>query len=231
VNLQGLIQAQSITTKLGLPEHVLPDVLNSGYMRVIQALISNAAVKPSDRVPLRVVSDSKAVGLCGNTTTWKLHAANSKFTPVVSNRSSECQRQVHAMHGAYDDASQQNLPAGVGAAAMPSVGSAEWISQLQKIRQVCQKAQVDHTLIDGFLAASCQQVLQPHTNTSQTDTDVSATNHVCETPLKDECDQENTQQVEEIGHSRDALERWIVKNIQEVLMNTDLVEEDYLLTA
>jgi hypothetical protein len=74
--------------------------------------------------------------------------------PTVSNDSSEFQSQPRDMHGACDNMPQQTVQPGVAAAAMPAVGSAEWTSQLQKIKDVCRKAMVDHTLIDGLLADS-----------------------------------------------------------------------------
>jgi hypothetical protein len=38
--------------------------------------------------------------------------------------------------------------------SQPAFGSSAWRAQLEKIREVCRNADVDHSVIDGFLAAS-----------------------------------------------------------------------------
>jgi hypothetical protein len=142
------------------------------------------------------------------------------------------------MHGAYDD-TPQHIASAPGArataAAMPAVGSAEWISQLQKIKDVCQKAQVDYTLIDGFLAASGapQQFPQPHPNPFQTVPDAFAASRASETPSGVDYDnaQNNFQEVEEIGLRAGLSERLNFENIQDILMDTDMVGDDCLVAA
>jgi hypothetical protein len=73
--------------------------------------------------------------------------------------------------------------------------------QLQKIKDVCQKAQVDCTLIDGCLAASgvLKQFPQPHANPFQTVPDAFAASRVSETPFGVDNDnaQNNFQEFEE----------------------------------
>ena len=46
------------------------------------------------------------------------------------------------------------------AAKQPGVGSAQWRQQLERIRDVCRSAAVDHSIIDGFLASGCPETRQ-----------------------------------------------------------------------
>eukprot|EP00892_Ulva_mutabilis_P001739 jgi/Ulvmu1/11566/UM079_0009.1 len=44
--------------------------------------------------------------------------------------------------------------------AHPGVGSQLWRHQLERIREVCRSAAVDHSIIDGFLASGCPELRQ-----------------------------------------------------------------------
>lgn len=43
------------------------------------------------------------------------------------------------------------------ASAQPGIGSPEWRQQLERIREVCRTAAVDHSIIDGFLSSGCPE--------------------------------------------------------------------------
>jgi hypothetical protein len=108
------------------------------------------------------------------------------------------------MHGAHDCALQETEVAGVNAALMPAVGSAQWIKQLQRIRGAPRQVQRDITLIHGFLPAASapQQILQQHTNTLQTVPDAFLARHMSETPYWKDKDQNSFQEFEDISLHR-----------------------------
>jgi hypothetical protein len=134
--LQGLQQAQDISAKFALPPQVLSRVLNSGYLPSVRALVA--------------ASGAAAAELA--TTTTSPTSSLPPLRPSAALAESSCGGAgigagVGALYGAVDS----------GNAAQPPVGSPEWRAQLERIRDVCRKAQVDHRLIDGFLAASCPE--------------------------------------------------------------------------
>lgn len=236
--MQGLSQAQEISTKFGIPANVLPRVLGSGYMRVVKSLITTAAAAPPSHLPALTKTHSvqtssgmpqapagSAAGVLSvmGPPNWESLPAAS-----VTTSSAAVPSPMHTMHGV--------APAGTPAAsqqdtgATPPVGSQEWISQLERIREVCQKAEVDHSLIDGFLAASGapQPLQQPKMDAFVPLTAALAASLMSETPYGAEnCEKlEVEEPLGEVFGTGDP--ESLDFDVQEVLMDTDMVGDDVL---
>ena len=126
--------------------------------------------------------------------------------------------------------------AAVATGATPPVGSPEWVSQLEKIREVCLKADVDHSLIDGFLAASGSPRQQQHQGNIDAFVPLTAAlaaSRMSETPLGAKCenfDVENLAIEEPLGEvfGPGGDPESLNFDVQEVLMDTDMVGDDVL---
>lgn len=223
--MQGLNQAQSITSKFGLPNHVLPRVLKSGYMSVVKAIVSNENNKPFPFTSAGSLQTSSAQPATSSANTLSnISGLKRDCLPAVSGTSSFLESPMHGRHATQASAPDDGTP---------PVGSAEWVSQLERIREVCQKAQVNHALIDGFLAASGAPLhpKMPNMNPYMPLITDLANSHMSEAPYG--ADQENLEAVEPLADvfgTGDAPEK-LDFDIQEVLMDTDMVGDDVLLAG
>lgn len=221
-HVQGLNQAQGITTKFGLPSHVLPRVLNSGYMRVVKSLVTAAAVKPPRHLPATTTATSLQTS-SGFPQTSDGSFVTSSDMHALSGSTSTLPSHMHGMHVTVPSVTAAGA---VAAAATPPVGSQEWISQLERIREVCQKAQVEHSLIDGFLTASGspQQQKEQAINAFVPLTAALAASHMGESLLEVE---EPLGEVFGEGEGPESLDF----DVQDILMDTDMVGDDVLVAG
>lgn len=122
--MQGLQQAQAITSRFGVPSYLLPRLLSTSFMPVMRRM---------------VLSGGSPLG------TAKSHSrAASAATSTAATPTASAARTTTTTATASGDAATAHL----------APGTPGWRAQLERIRSVCRDAGIEHDIIDGFLASS-----------------------------------------------------------------------------